>query len=76
MGYVLVNFGMWVAVDLGICKIVGVALEIVVLVDIVMEIVAIRFWGKYSFCCHKAGKKQNALFSILIIVLHAWYLYC
>jgi len=74
MGYVLTNIIVWVVAEFDIVRVVGIVLEIGVMLDMMVEIVAIRFWGQYSFCCYKPGKKQNILFSLLIIVLLSRYI--
>jgi hypothetical protein len=74
MGYVLVNLAVWVVADFSVVRVVAVVLEMFVMLDMVVEIVAVRFWGEFSFCCGKQGKKQNFVISLIIVVLLARYM--
>ena len=40
----MVNLAVWVAADFSVVRVVGVVLEMFVMLDIMVEIVAIRFW--------------------------------
>lgn len=70
----MINLVAWFNYDFYVVRIIGIVLEIFVIIDIIFEIVGIRFWGQYSFCCFKPGKKQNIIISLLIIVLLARYI--